>query len=51
MYTGDATVAEIARHLGVSRGTVYRFVMPKAFALIAQELERDMARHGATERP
>jgi transposase-like protein len=48
MYTSDMAVAKIARTLGVHRATVYRFIMPEAFELVADELERDSARHAAT---
>lgn len=49
LYANDAPIAQIARTLGVSRPTVYR-MMPAAFTLVAEELERYTALHGVTAR-
>jgi hypothetical protein len=49
MYSNDAGIAQIARTLGVSRPTVYR-MMPAAFNLVAEELERYSALQGVTTR-
>jgi hypothetical protein len=48
MYADEKAIVEIARTLAVHRGTIYRFVMPEAFELLASELQRDIARQHAT---
>lgn len=42
LYTQEISVSDIARRLGVSRPSVYRFIMPDAFALVAEEVQRDV---------
>ena len=49
LYSNDTPIAHIARTLGVSRPTVYR-MMPAAFNLVAEELERYTALHAVTAR-
>lgn len=36
----EQSVAQAARTLGIPRSTVYEYVMPEAYALIADELQR-----------
>ena len=44
----ETDVREIARQLGVHRSTIYRYVMPQAIALLAEEVGRDSTRQHAT---
>ncbi|MBM4467671.1 MAG: hypothetical protein FJ014_19310 [Chloroflexi bacterium] len=49
LYTSETSVSQIARQLAVNRTTVYRFIMPDAFALLAEELARHSVPQGATK--
>lgn len=40
LYSADKSITEIARVLAVDRTTVYRFILPDACALLAEEIER-----------
>lgn len=50
LSTRDVSISQIARELGVSRSTIYRSVMPAAFALLAEELSRNTVQQSATVR-
>jgi hypothetical protein len=44
LYTRETSISQIARTLGVSRTTIYRFILPDACALLAEEMQRDVGR-------
>jgi hypothetical protein len=49
LYCAETDIREIARQLGVHRSTIYRYVMPPAIALLADEVGRDSTRQHATQ--
>ena len=44
LYTSETSVSEIARTLAVNRTTIYRFILPDACMLLADELNHDISR-------
>jgi hypothetical protein len=45
LYTHETSVSEIARTLAVNRTTIYRFILPNACSLLAEEIQREGAQH------
>jgi hypothetical protein len=52
IYADEKAIVEISRTLGVHRGTIYRFVMPETYELLADEMqcENDISPRSSEDR-